>query len=76
MNDDLNLILTILTKNDDMSKIVVNIPHGLNDSNWSDWEYYGEEKVFQKYKDILPVYCAAYMKKILHIEEVFAIIKN
>jgi len=74
MNDDLNLIVTILTVNNDMAKIAIGIPHGLNSPDWEDYKYFNEPEVFKKYRNIMPMYCATYMTKILDIEEIFTIV--
>ena len=76
MNDDLKLLITILTSSDNMSSIVLVIPHGMNDEFWSsNWKYYNEPEVFEAYKKLLPLHCQTFMKKILNVsDDIFEVV--
>ena len=51
MNDDLNLLLSLVTNNT-LVKVAIHIEHGLN--NFTSYEYFGEEDVIEKYNELLP----------------------
>lgn len=77
MNDDLKLILTVLTEYDNLSYIVLEIKHGMNDDFWREnFGYFSEEDVFTKYKELMPSHVQSFVKKILDVNEAFEIIKD
>lgn len=73
MNDDLNLLITILTVHDDMINVAINIKHGLN--TFENYEYYNEPDVHKRYLELLPEHVSDYTKKILEIKEIFEVTK-
>jgi len=72
MSDDLHLILTLLTKHDEMMRVVVSVKHGLN--KFPNYPYYEDPDILEKYKEILPLHVTSSMKKILKVEEVFDVV--
>jgi len=71
MNDDLSLLVSVLSKGT-LLKIALQIPHGMND--FAGWGAFKEEDVRSRYKDYLPSHCQG---DILAVEEIFHVeVKN
>lgn len=76
MNDDLNLVITFLTKNKRIAKVALHIEHGLNNGKLKDWNYFAEEDVLENYKKLLPMHVVSDMDVILGVEEIFWIVNS
>jgi hypothetical protein len=76
MNDDLKLILGCYAQRYGLTKIVVNIPHGLNDEILGDgnYKYYKEPEIKERLLRDLPLHCKDMVDEILFIERVFEIV--
>ena len=76
MNDDLRLVLVILTHCDSLIKVAVRIEHGINDDFWGErYLDFHKDDVVEAYKKILPDYVSFSVKKILYIDtDLFAFV--
>lgn len=78
MNDDLNLLVSYISKEQDLIKIAMNIKGGLNSREWEDHEYYRDPKILEFYKNNLPEHIANdidYIVEVIGINSLH-IIKN
>ena len=74
MNDNLNLLISYVCKNLELHKIVLRVPHGMNNPGWGNWKYYLQDDIQELVKSATPLYIRNHIYKIVHIEEVFAIV--
>ena len=73
MNDDLNLLITFLTKSDSMNKIAICIPYGMNLPEWEIWRYFKEDVVEELLRGALPLHIETDCKTFLAVEEIYHI---
>ena len=73
MDDDLKVILTILTTGGNMAKVALIIPHGMND--FIDYQYFAEPSIEAGYRENLPPHINDFMDRILAIEEILEVVK-
>ena len=73
MNDDLNLLITFLSTSDELVKVAICIEHGMNDIDWSDWEFFREPDIEKLYRDTMPMHVENFCKRILAVEDIFDI---
>ena len=74
MNDDLNLLITVLTKWRTMHKIALHVPHGMNKEEWQNWKYFGEPEMRRLYMAELPLHLSVDIETILKVEEIREIV--
>ena len=71
MNDDLNIVISYVSKSKQLIKVALTIEHGLNNDVIPDWEYFREDDVAGKYLSILPLHVANNVDYIVSVEEIF-----
>lgn len=77
MNDDLNLIITILTNQKESAYIALTIPHGFNNPFWSaNYMDFNEPHVFKAYMSLLPLHCQTLTDVILQVDQAFEIVQG
>lgn len=73
MNDDLNILITFLSTDKSIVKVMLHIQHGLNNGMFENWEWFGEPDVYCQYKELLPAHVVSFMDVILEVENIFHI---
>lgn len=74
MNDDLNLIVTYVSKSKTLEKVFIKVEHGMNLEDWCDdkWKFYKKPTVAKLIKDSLPLYVSNHIDFIVDVESIFA----
>jgi hypothetical protein len=70
MNDDLVLLVSYITKQKTLEKLVIHAEHGLNNGLLTDYQYYNEPEVFDNYMKLLPDYLSIHVDYIVGAEEI------
>lgn len=75
MNDDLNLLITFLSTDEQLVKVAICIPHGMNHSNkdWRNYEYFGEPRIALLLQNAMPPHVKSFCNLILAVEHLFYI---
>ena len=73
MNDDLNLLITFVSKSRTIDKVVLHVPHGMN--TFKEYEYFGEDDIWQKYEQLLPLHVTEFIDFVVSVEEIYEIVK-
>ena len=72
MNDDLNLIITYISKDYRMHKTVLQVEHGMNIDKWDNvLDYYNEPEINKTILDALPLHVSNHIHRISNIESAF-----
>ena len=71
MNDDLNLLITFVSKSRTLDKIAISIEHGMN--TFREYEYFNESDAWDKYEKFIPSHVFEFIDFVVQVEEIFHI---